>query len=98
MSGMRPLPRPPMTPSQREPLARLDRTTQVPRRRPRAQMIFLAAEQGRKVPQLARMVRAREATVLRWRQRYRAEGLEGWQEAPRPRSVGRPRVVDSLAA
>jgi transposase len=39
------------------------------------------------VPQIARLVREREATVLRWLTRYRAEGLEGLQDAPRP---GRP--------
>jgi transposase len=50
-------------------------------------MVFLAAAQGLKVPQIACIVRAREATVLRWLQRYRAEGIEGLQEAPRP---GRP--------
>jgi transposase len=40
-------------------------------------MILLAAEQGLKVPQIARIVREREATVLRWLTRYRAEGMEG---------------------
>jgi transposase len=39
------------------------------------------------VPQIARLVRESEATVLRWLTRYRAEGLEGLQDAPRP---GRP--------
>jgi transposase len=39
------------------------------------------------VPQIARLVREREATVRRWLTRYRAEGLEGLQDAPRP---GRP--------
>ena len=50
-------------------------------------MILLAAEQGLKVPQIARIVRESEATVLRWLKRYRAEGIEGLQDAPRP---GRP--------
>jgi transposase len=50
-------------------------------------MILLAAEQGLKVPQIARIVREREATVLRWLTRDRAEGLEGLHDAPRP---GRP--------
>jgi transposase len=50
-------------------------------------MILLAAEQGLKVAQIARIVRESEATVLRWLKRYRAEGLEGLQDAPRP---GRP--------
>ena len=58
-----------------------------PRLRTRAQMILLAAEQGRKVPQIAAIVRESEATVLRWLKRYLAEGLEGLHDAPRP---GRP--------
>jgi hypothetical protein len=37
--GMRPMHRPPMTPTQTAPLDRLYRTTQVPRLRTRAQMI-----------------------------------------------------------
>jgi transposase len=59
----------------------------MPRLRTRAQMLLLAAEQGLRVPQIARMVRESEATVLRWLKRYRAEGLEGLQDVPRP---GRP--------
>jgi transposase len=76
-----------MTPTQHAQLDRLYRTTKVPRLRTRAQMILLAAEQGLKVPQVARVVRESEATVLRWLKRYRAEGIEGLQDAPRP---GRP--------
>jgi transposase len=53
-------------------------------------MIVLAAEQGLKVPQIARIVRESEATVLRWLKRSRAEGMEGLQEAPRP---GRPSAM-----
>jgi transposase len=76
-----------MTPTQRAQLDRLYRTTKVPRLRTRAQMILLAAEQGLRVPQIAAIVREREATVLRWLKRYLAEGLEGLHDAPRP---GRP--------
>jgi transposase len=76
-----------MTPIQREQLDRLYRTTKVPRRRTRAQMILLAAEQRLKVPQIAAIVRESEATVLRWLKRYLAEGLEGLHDASRP---GRP--------
>jgi transposase len=53
-------------------------------------MILLSAEQGLKVPQIARIVRESEATVLRWLKRYRAEGLEGLHDAPRP---GRPAQI-----
>jgi transposase len=76
-----------MTPTQRAQLDRLYRTTKAPRLRTRAQMILLAAEQGFKVLQIAAIVRESEATVLRWLKRYRAEGIEGLQDAPRP---GRP--------
>jgi transposase len=84
---MRPIHLPPRPPTQREELDRLYRTTKVPRLRTRAQMVLLAAEQGLKAPQIARIVRESEATVLRWLKRYRAEGLEGLHDAPRP---GRP--------
>ena len=84
---MRPIHIPPLTPTQHEHLDRLYRTTKTPRLRTRAQMILLAAEQRFKVAQIALIVRESEATVLRWLKRYRAEGLEGLQDAPRP---GRP--------
>jgi transposase len=72
---------------QSKALDQLYRTTKDPRLRTRAQMVFLAAEHGLKVPQIAAIVRESEATVLRWLKRYRAEGMEGLQDAPRP---GRP--------
>jgi len=50
-------------------LAYLYRTTKDPRLRTRAQMVFLAAAQRLKVPQIAAIVREREATVLRWLKR-----------------------------
>jgi transposase len=53
-------------------------------------MILLAAEQGLKAPQIACIVRESEATVLRWLKRYRAEGIEGLHDAPRP---GRPAQI-----
>jgi transposase len=108
--GMKPfhLPALPLMPT--KALDQLYRTTKDPRRRTRAQMVLLAAEQGLKVPQIAAIVREREAPVWRWRKRYRAEGLEGLQDVPRaavrrrPRSLGRPfslwtlpRLVDDLA-
>jgi transposase len=76
-----------MTPTQREQLDRLCRTTKAPRMRTRAQMILLATEQGLKVLQIAAIVREIEATVLRWLKRYRSEGVDGLHDAPRP---GRP--------
>lgn len=79
---------------QSKALDHLYRTTKDPRLRTRAQMVFLAAEQGLKVPQIATIVRESEATVLRWLKRYRAEGREGLQDAPRP---GRPSEVTEAA-
>ncbi len=87
---MRPIQIPSLTPLESQELDRLYRTTKDPRLRTRAQMIFLSAEQGLKVPQSAAIVRESEATVLRWLKRYRAEGLNGLQDAPRP---GRPTQV-----
>jgi transposase len=75
---------------QSKELDHLYRTTKDPRLRTRSQMVFLAAEQGLKVPQIAAIVRESEATVLRWLKRYQAEGLNGLRDAPRP---GRPSEV-----
>jgi transposase len=76
-----------MTSTPRAPLDRLYRTTQVPRRRTRAPMSWLAAAPGLQVPPMAAIVRESAATGLRGLTHYRAEGLEGWHDAPRP---GRP--------
>jgi len=84
---MRSLHIPPLTPTQRALLDRLYRTTEALRLRTRAQMILLSADQRLKVPQIALITRDSEATVLRWLKRYRAEGMDGLQAAPRP---GRP--------
>jgi hypothetical protein len=80
---MRPIHVPSLTPLQGNELDHLYRTTNDPRLRTRAQMVLLSVEQGLKVPQIAAIVREREATVLRWRKRYLAEGVEGVQDAPR---------------
>jgi transposase len=88
--GMRPIYLSPLTPLQHKELEHLYRTTKAPRLRTRAQMVLLSVEQGLKVPQIAAIVRESEATVLRWLKRYRAEGLEGLQDAPRP---GRPSEI-----
>ena len=66
-----------LTPIQHQALDHLYRPTTDPRLRARAQMVVRAAEHGLKVPQMACVVRAREATVLRWRKRDLAEGMEG---------------------
>jgi transposase len=87
---MSPLQVPSLTAGQHEELDNLYRTTKAPRLRTRAPMVLLSADQGLKVPQIAAIVRESEATVLRWLNRYRGEGLEGLQDAPRP---GRPAEV-----
>jgi transposase len=87
---MRSISIPSLTPTQREALKQLYRTTKTPRLRTRAQMVFLSVEQGLRVPQIAAIVRESEATVLRWLKRYLAEGMEGLQDAPRP---GRPSEI-----
>jgi transposase len=81
---MRPIRVAPLTQAQHDELDRLYRTTKDPRLRTRAQMVFLSAEQGRKVPEIAAIVRESEVTVQRWLKRYLAEGSEGLKDAPRP--------------
>lgn len=81
---MRPIRVPPLNDSQCNELDMLYRTTKDPRLRTRAQMVLLSAEQGRKVPEIAAIVRESEVTVQRWLKRYLAEGVEGLKDAPRP--------------
>ena len=73
---MRAIHRAPLTPTPCEPLDRLYCTATRPRLQTRAQMILLVAEQGLEAPQIARIVREREATVRRCLKHWRAEGLE----------------------
>src|SRR5262245_62654972 len=91
---MRPIQIPSLTPMQHKELDHLYRTTKAPRLRTRAQMVLLSVEQGLKVPQMAAIVRESAATVLRWLQRYHAEGLHGVHDAPRP---GRPSAVTEIS-
>jgi transposase len=84
---MKPFRLPTLSDDQRSELETLYRTTKLPRVRTRAQMVLLAAEQELKVPEVARIVRESESTVLRWLKRYAAEGAEGLLDAPRE---GRP--------
>src|SRR5262245_14401584 len=78
----------------RKTLAPLSRPTPEPRRRTRAQRLFLAATPGLTGPQSAASVRAREVTGRRWLTRDRAKGLAGLQAAPRP---GRPMEMTAEA-
>ena len=90
---MRPICVPPLTDEQRHELDMLYRHTKNPRLRTRAQMVLLAAEQQRKAPEIATIVRESEVTVHRWLKRYLAEGVEGLKDAPRP---GRTATVTPL--
>jgi transposase len=68
-------------------LAELDhlyRTAREGRMRIRALMVLLAAERGMLAAQIAAVVREHEHTVRRWLVRYRAEGVAGLSDAPRP--------------
>jgi transposase len=53
-------------------------------------MLLRSVAQGLKGPPIAAIVRESEATVLRWRKRSLAEGIEALPDAPRP---GRPAEV-----
>jgi transposase len=86
---MRPIRVPPLTDVQRNELDALYRHTKDPRLRTRAQMVLLAAEQQRKVSEIATIVRESEVTVQRWLKRYLAEGPEGLKDAPRPGRTAR---------
>ena len=92
-AGMRPIRVSALTDEQRNELDMLYRHTKNPRLRTRAQMVLLAAEQQRKVPEIATIVRESEVTVQRWLKRYLAEGVEGLKDAPRP---GRTATVTPL--
>jgi len=65
-------------------------TTRDVRVRTRALMILLAAEQQLVASEIAAIVRESAETVRRWFRRYRAEGVSGLADAPRP---GKPPKV-----
>jgi transposase len=75
-----------------EALTELDdlyRTTRDVRIRTRAQMVLLAAEKQMVSSEIASIVRRDEQTVRRWLKRYRAEGLNGLYDQPRPGTPGK---------
>jgi hypothetical protein len=80
-----------LTEEQRAAFDQLYRKTKLPRVGTRAQMVLLSAEQGLKAEEIAALVRESAVTVLTWLKRYRAEGIEGLQDAARADStyVGR---------
>src|SRR5436190_24163729 len=56
----------------------------------RARIVLLAAD-GVGNTEIAERLGVARQTVLTWRQRYLAEGLEGLHDVPKP---GRPRQID----
>lgn len=74
---------------EREALLQLHRETQQADVRSRCDMILLS-DQGLSPPKIAERVRFSSRTVLRYIERYEAEGLPGLLSRPRP---GRPRRV-----
>jgi transposase len=56
--------------------------------------IVLGAESGEGTSALARRLGVSRPTVIMWRDRYVAQGIEGLADAPRP---GRPKRVDDVA-
>jgi transposase len=81
---MKPIQLPHQSSEQLQALDELYRTTKDVGLQQRAQMILLAAEQSMVAHEIAKIVRKDEQTVRRWLKRYRAEGIEGLQDAPRP--------------
>jgi transposase len=80
---MRPIRLDALSPEQLGELDELYPGTRDVRVRTRAQMILLAAEQGRVAAEIAAIVRQDEETVRRWFARYSAEGIGGLSDAPR---------------
>ncbi len=75
---------PPLSEEEKAELDKLYRKTRDVRLRTRAQMILLAAEKGMVAREIGEIVRQSEPTVRRWLKRYRAEGVNGLQDSPRP--------------
>lgn len=71
----------------REELERRVRATTTTQRDLRRAMIILLAADGVSSRKVSRLVDMHESHVAMWRQRFRAEGLDGLKDAPRP---GRP--------
>jgi transposase len=81
---MHPIELPELSADELAALDELYHTTHDVRLRTRAQIILLAAEQPLVAHQIAAIVRTAEETVRRWLKRYRAEGIAGRADAPRP--------------
>jgi transposase len=73
-----------VTPEEMNELETLYRQTKDVRMRERTQIILLAAEQGKTVPEITRIVRRNDQTVRTWIKRFNAEGITGLYDMPRP--------------
>lgn len=81
---MKPIRLSPQSKEQIQALDELYRHSKDARLRQRAQIVLLAAEQGMVAPQIGVIVRLNEESVRRWLKRYKAEGIEGLKDDPRP--------------
>src|SRR4051812_6641279 len=78
----------------REELERWTRSSTVPASAAKRARIVLLAADGTANTRIAELVDATVTTVLSWRKRYQAKGLEGLSDAQRS---GRPRTLDHRA-
>src|SRR4051812_213860 len=78
----------------REELERWTRSSTVPASAAKRARIVLLAADGTANTRIAELVDATVTTVLSWRGRYQAQGVEGLTDAP---PAGRPRTLDHRA-
>jgi len=90
----RPAPALVLRPGDREELERWTRSSTVPASAAKRARIVLLAADGTANTRIAELVDATVTTVLSWRKRYQAKGLEGLSDAQRS---GRPRTLDHRA-
>src|SRR3954464_12559785 len=83
-----------LRPGDREELERWTRSSTVPASAAKRARIVLLAADGTANTRIAELVDATVTTVLSWRERYQAKGLEGLSDAQRS---GRPRTLDHRA-
>src|SRR3954447_2977832 len=80
-----------LRPGDREELERWTRSSTVPASAAKRARIVLLAADGTANTRIAELVDATVTTVLSWRERYQAKGLEGLSDAQRS---GRARTLD----
>lgn len=71
-------------PAEMAELETLYRQTKDVRIQERTQIILLAAEQEMTAPEIAKIVRRNDQTVRTWIKRFKAEGIAGLYDMPRP--------------